>query len=121
MTLKFGSVSGRGIIDLFILITQLMRFFPLHSTSRDTGQVERMLDFLPAHPQLWAATVDCYFLLLVMEITMKHLIFTVNIPTYAESNAFGCVCVLQSLLISGYETRETTSILKFGAVTQDLS
>ena len=165
-------MCGRGIIDLFILITQLKRFFPLHSTSRDTGQVERMLDFLPAHPQLWVATVGYYFLLLKMERTMKHLIFmflhlsvimlrgglphcmlgytllgpdplpprtrgrhprtkgrhphppeqtpppdcilgdtgnkravrillecnlvTVNIPTYAESNAFGCVCVLQS-------------------------
>ena len=75
MKLKFGSVCGRGIIDLFILITQLKRFFPLHSTSRDTGQVERMLDFLPAHPQLWVATVGYYFLLLKMERTMKHLIF----------------------------------------------
>ena len=208
MKLKFWSVCGRGIIDLFILITQLKRFFPLHSTSRDTGQVERMLDFLPAHPQLLVATVGYYFLLLKMERTMKDLIFTarnevgarlcflhvsvimltggvcpiawldtphwahtpppgpeagtppdqrqappppgadtpsaqcilgdtgnkravrillecnlvtVNILTYAESNAFGCVCVLQSWLISGYETRGTTSILKFGAVTQDLS
>ena len=76
MKLKFGSVCGRGIIDVFILITQLKRFFPLHSTSRDTGQVERMLDFLPAHPQLWVATVGYYFLLLKMERTMKHLIFT---------------------------------------------
>ena len=76
MKLKFGSVCGRGIIDLFILITQLKRFFPLHSTSRDTGQVERMLDFLPAHPQLWVATVGYYFLLLKMERTMKHLMFT---------------------------------------------
>ena len=91
MKLKFGSVCGRGIIDVFILITQLKRFFPLHSTSRDTGQVERMLDFLPAHPQLWVATVGYYFLLLKMERTMKHLIFTARNEVGARLCFFTCL------------------------------
>ena len=89
--LKFGYVCGRGIIDLFILITQLKRFFPLHSTSRDTGQVERMLDFLPAHPQLWVATVGYYFLLLKMERTMKHLICTARNEVGARLYFYTCL------------------------------